>query len=66
MSKRNLKEFERAAQEQAQTGFFAELWGFLRHNKKWWLIPILVVLLIFGLLILLAGTGVAPFIYTLF
>ncbi|MCO5052751.1 MAG: DUF5989 family protein [Verrucomicrobiae bacterium] len=42
------------------------MWGFLRHNKKWWLIPILVVFLIFGLLILLAGTGVAPFIYTLF
>lgn len=66
MSKRDLKEFERAAQEQARPGFFAELWGFLRHNKKWWLIPILVVFLIFGLLILLAGTGVAPFIYTLF
>ncbi|HOX56462.1 MAG TPA: DUF5989 family protein [Candidatus Paceibacterota bacterium] len=45
---------------------FTELWGFLRHNKKWWLLPILFFLLFFGLLIFLSGTGVAPFIYTLF
>jgi hypothetical protein len=41
-----------------------ELWDFLRHNKKWWLLPILVVLLLFGVLIFLSGTGAAPFIYT--
>jgi len=35
-------------------------------NKKWWLVPIIAVLLIFGLLILLSSTGVAPFIYTVF
>ena len=66
MSDSNQNDFEKTAQEQAEAGFFAELWGFLRDNKKWLLVPILIVLLLFSLLILLSGTGVAPFIYTLF
>jgi len=66
MNEGRLTEFERAAAEQRRPGLFFELWGFLKENKKWWLLPILVVLLVFGLLILLAGTGLAPFIYTLF
>jgi hypothetical protein len=49
-----------------RSSIVAEFWGFLRESKKWWLLPILVVLLIFGALILLSGTAVAPFIYTLF
>ena len=57
--------FEEAAQ-QGRGGLFSELWLFLRYNKKWWLAPILVLLALFALLILLAGTGAAPFIYTLF
>jgi hypothetical protein len=59
-------EFEKAAGERRRESLLAELWGFLKENKKWWLIPILVVLLLFGLLILLSGTSLAPFIYTLF
>jgi len=43
-----------------------EFISFLKENKKWWLAPIIIVLLLFGLLIILAGTGAAPFIYTLF
>jgi hypothetical protein len=43
-----------------------EFWDFLNHTKKWWLLPILVVLLLLALLIMLSGTGAAPFIYTLF
>jgi drug/metabolite transporter superfamily protein YnfA len=66
MNKPFASEFERAAAAQQRAGFLSELWGFLKTNKKWWLLPILVVLLIFGLLILLSSTGVAPFIYTLF
>ena len=59
-------EFEKAAARESQGGFFRELWGFLRSNKKWWLLPIVVVLLIFGVLVLLTSTGVAPFIYSFF
>jgi uncharacterized protein DUF5989 len=45
----------------------AELWAFLRVRKKYWLAPILLMLLVFGGLIILAqGSAVAPFIYTLF
>jgi hypothetical protein len=50
----------------AQTGIVAEFVDFLLHNKKWWLTPIIVVLLAVGVLIVLGGTGAAPFIYTLF
>jgi hypothetical protein len=39
---------------------------FIVENKKWWLIPILLVLGVLGLLVVLASTGAAPFIYTLF
>lgn len=47
--------------------FLGELWAFMRERKKFWLLPILVVLLLFGTLIVLTqGSAVAPFIYTLF
>lgn len=47
--------------------FVMELWAFMRERKKFWLLPILVVLLLFGTLIVLTqGSAVAPFIYTLF
>ena len=58
-------EFEKAA-ARSEGGFFSDLWGFLRDNKKWWLLPILILLLLLGLLTILASTGLAPFIYTLF
>ena len=47
--------------------FLKELWAYLRSRKKYWLIPILIVMLALGGLIVLAeGSAVAPFIYTLF
>ena len=47
--------------------FLIEFWQFLKIRKKMWLLPILVVLLIFGGLIILSqGSAVAPFVYTLF
>ena len=47
--------------------FINDLWGFLKVRKKFWLVPIILVLLIFGALIVLSsGTAIAPFIYTLF
>jgi len=46
---------------------FGDLWGFLKERKKWWLLPMVIVLLLFGVLIVLtSGTAIAPFIYTLF
>ena len=52
--------------EQQQPGLLVEPWEFLRNNKKWRLTPIILLLLLIGALILLAGTAAAPFIYPLF
>jgi hypothetical protein len=46
--------------------FLGELWDFTRSNKKWWLTPLILVLLLLGALIAIGGTSAAPFIYTLF
>jgi hypothetical protein len=47
--------------------FVKDLWSFLKYRKKFWLAPILLVLLTFGALIILtSGSAIAPFIYTLF
>lgn len=47
-------------------GLAAELIAFLKYNKKWWLLPIIVVLLLIGVLVMLGGSALAPMIYTLF
>lgn len=48
-------------------GFLGELWEFMRERKKFWLAPIIIMLLLLGGLIILSeGSAVAPFIYTLF
>jgi hypothetical protein len=47
--------------------FIVELWAFLKIRKKFWLLPVIIVMLIVGgLLVLAQGSVVAPFIYTLF
>jgi hypothetical protein len=47
--------------------FLNELWEFMRVRKKYWLAPIMLMLLVFGgLVVLVQGSAVAPFIYTLF
>ena len=66
MKKPGLNEFEQAAQEPDNRGLLVEFRGFLAQNKKWWLLPILLLFLFLGVLIFLNGTGFAPFIYTLF
>ncbi len=58
-------EFEKAGQEE-QLSLVQELFLFVAENKKWWLVPILVVLGLVGVLMVLGSTGAAPFIYTLF
>ena len=48
-------------------GFLKEFWEFLTERKKYWLLPIIIVLALFGVLIVLSqGSAVAPFIYTIF
>jgi len=47
--------------------FLGEIWAFLRHRKKFWLLPIVLVMVLFGGLVVLSQiSAVAPFIYTLF
>ncbi len=65
MSHDQESEFQRAGHS-ARTGLAREMIDFLRHNKKWWLLPILLVLLLFGVLLILGGTAAGPFIYPLF
>jgi hypothetical protein len=59
------EEIARLASEKRES-LVGEFWGFLKQNKKWWLLPILAVMLLLGLLVFLGGSGAAPFIYTLF
>jgi Family of unknown function (DUF5989) len=67
-SDKDPRQAEAFAREAAgkERGVIGELFAFLRENKKWWLLPILIVLLLVGVLAVLGGTGLAPFIYTLF
>jgi len=47
--------------------FLKELWSFMQARKKFWLLPIIIIMLLLGVLLVLAqGSAVAPFIYTLF
>ena len=49
------------------SSFLAEFWAFLRERKRYWLLPIILVLVVFGgLIVLVQGSVFAPFIYTLF
>lgn len=57
--------FESGARQQ-RTGLLTEFLDFVKHNKKYWLLPVLLVILGLGLLVMLGGTAAAPFIYTLF
>jgi hypothetical protein len=51
----------------ANSGMVGELWAFMRARKKWWLVPIIVVMMLVGALLVFAqGSVLAPFIYTIF
>ena len=64
-SERTAKEFDRQA-EAAPSWLIREIYDFMRHNKKWWLLPLILFLLGVGVMISLGGTAVAPLIYPLF
>ena len=65
MSEQKKNDFEQLAR-QKRSSLVGEFIDFLKHNKKWWLLPILIILLGMGLLVLLSSSAVAPFIYPLF
>jgi|JI10StandDraft_1071094.scaffolds.fasta_scaffold101917_4 hypothetical protein len=58
-------DFENAASGK-QSGIVAEFIGFLKQNKKFWLLPLIIVMLLMAGLLILSSTAAAPFIYTLF
>ncbi|QDV27751.1 DUF5989 family protein [Aureliella helgolandensis] len=58
-------EFERL-EEEPELSLVAEFWIFIKENKAWWMVPILLVLGLIGALVVLGSTGAAPFIYTIF
>ena len=60
-----MKKFDEIEKE-SNRGLLGELWKMLMENKKYWMIPIILTLLLFGLLVILGGSSSAPFIYTLF
>ncbi len=66
MAEPSKNDFAQAARQSSQGGLLSEFSYFIRHNGKWWLIPFLIPLLVLGAIVILAGTGAAPFIYTLF
>lgn len=61
-----MADFADTARNAKPRGLAGEFWHFLRQNKKWWLLPMILVVAALGLMAFLAGTGAAPFIYTLF
>ena len=58
-------EFEKSGEEK-DVSLFGEFIGMMKQNKKYWLIPLIIILLLFGVLIILGSSAAAPFIYTLF
>ncbi|MEI8341465.1 MAG: DUF5989 family protein [Verrucomicrobiota bacterium] len=65
MSDEDKSKFEQAGAGK-QAGLMGEFFAMLKQNKKYWLLPIILILLLFGLLIVLGASSAAPFIYTLF
>jgi hypothetical protein len=66
MSEHRPPEFEEVAQRNAHDSILTDFWFLFRYSKKYWLMPVVIVLLLLGGLMMLSGTAVAPFIYTLF
>ncbi len=55
-----------SGRDQARMSILGELASFMGQNKKWWLLPILIILAMIAMLTFIAGTGAGPFVYTLF
>lgn len=66
MAEQQLSDFEKVAHQPGANNLLTDFSYFLRHSKKWWLVPLLLALGTLGGLMLLSNTAAAPFIYTLF
>ncbi len=58
--------FIEASEERSQSSFLGEFWRFARQNKKWWLTPVVLSLLLVAVLVVLSASGAGPLVYTLF
>jgi Family of unknown function (DUF5989) len=61
-----MNRFEELSRPRSKPSVLADMMYFFHNRKKWWMAPIIGLLLLVGVMILLGGTAVAPFIYTLF
>jgi len=61
-----MSRFEEVSRASGKPSFAADLIYLLKHNRKWWMLPIFLALLILGTVMFLGSTAAAPFIYTLF
>ncbi len=66
MIDKSLTDFEIVAQQSTSSSLIGEFWYYLRSTKRWWLSPILLALMVCAVLIFLASTSAAPFIYAIF
>ncbi len=65
MNENDPKTIDEISADQSR-GLIREFWSFLLHNKKFWLIPLIIIFILFGFLIIFGGSSAAPFIYPLF
>jgi hypothetical protein len=66
MSEDRLTEFEQLAQKGTRDNVVTDFWSLFRYSRKYWLMPLVLVLILLSGLMLLTSSAVAPFIYTLF
>ncbi|HYN06262.1 MAG TPA: DUF5989 family protein [Vicinamibacterales bacterium] len=66
MAEQPLSDFEKVSQQSGSNNLLTDFGYYLRHSRKWWLVPLLLALSLLGGLMLLSNTAAAPFIYTLF
>ena len=66
MGSKSPSDFERMAAQGGSANVFQEMWEFLRYNKKYWLLPILIFLLLLAGFLVLSSSAAAPFIYAIF
>ena len=66
MTNRISDDFEKVVSSRSTANVFSDFWHLVRKTKKWWLVPLLLLLLMLSGLFLLGSTPLAPFVYTLF